>query len=173
MSKVTIALIVVAVLIILFFIYDEDLLDSTKSYFSSMFNHEKKGGDGLLGESEMLDNPKAMSNTPFTKYTKANEAALGMTGNLPWDEVIKATELDPATFINQQEFVKDVRIFSSGANFTSVSDSDNSNVFVNFVGLARPQAYIGMIGGSARQVPDVDESVLARNMYPFRRYFSS
>ena len=86
---------------------------------------------------------------------------LGYTESQPWGEVIKATELDPSTFVNHREFVKDVRRFSSGANFTSVTD-DNTNIdFTNFVGLRRPTHV--PIGDTARQQPDIDQSVLQRN----------
>lgn len=88
----------------------------------------------------------------------------GYEGEVPWTDVIK-TSLDPSTFTNHEEFVKDVRRFSSGANFTSVTD-DNTNIdFVNFRGLRRPEHV--PIGATARQVPDIDETVLMRNK-PFR-----
>ena len=86
---------------------------------------------------------------------------LGYTGQQPWGEIIKATELDPSTFVNHNEFVKDVRRFSSGANFTSVNDDNTNSDFVNFVGLRRPTHV--PIGETARQQPDVDQSVLQRN----------
>lgn len=87
--------------------------------------------------------------------------AMGYDGGVPWDEAIQATEVDPATFASQQKYVRDVRRFSSGANFTSVADDDNNLAFVNFVGLQRPQHV--PIGASARQQPDIDQSVLQRN----------
>jgi hypothetical protein len=87
--------------------------------------------------------------------------ALGYTSEVPWDEVIQATELDPYTFVNHQSFVADVRRFSSGANFSSVADDNTSTDFVNFVGLRRPQHV--PIGASSRQTPDIDETVLQRN----------
>lgn len=86
---------------------------------------------------------------------------LGYTGQQPWGEIIKASELDPSTFVNHREFVKDVRRFSSGANFTSVADDNTSSDFTNFVGLVRPSHV--PIGETARQQPDVDQSVLQRN----------
>lgn len=89
----------------------------------------------------------------------------GYEDGASWTDVAAASELDPATFTNHQNFVKDVRRFSSGANFTSVTD-DNTNLdFVNFVGLRRPEHV--HIGAGARQIPDIDESVLKRNK-PFR-----
>ena len=79
----------------------------------------------------------------------------------PWSEVYKLTELDPSTFANHYEFVKDVRRFSSGANFTSVTDDNTNAAFTNFVGLRRPSHV--PIGSTARQQPDIDQSVLMRN----------
>jgi hypothetical protein len=86
---------------------------------------------------------------------------LGYTGEQPWQEVVKATELDPSTFANHNEFVKDVRRYSSGANFTSVQDDNTNSAFTNFVGLRRPSHV--PIGSTARQQPDIDQGVLSRN----------
>jgi len=87
--------------------------------------------------------------------------SMGYTGDIPWQSVIQATEVDPATFASQAEYVRDVRRFSSGANFTAVADDDNNLAFTNFIGLQRPQHV--PIGSSARQQPDIDQSVLQRN----------
>ena len=106
--------------------------------------------------------PKANSANTYQPDESDTLRALGYSGNMPWDEVIASTELDPATFINHKEFVKDVRRFSSGAGFTSISDDNNSFAFVNFQGLRRGNAIPNMIGGTARQIPDIDESVLTR-----------
>jgi hypothetical protein len=86
---------------------------------------------------------------------------LGYTGDQPWQEVVKVSELDPSTFANHNEFVKDVRRFSSGANFTSVQDDNTNAAFTNFVGLRRPTHV--PIGATARQQPDVEQGVLSRN----------
>ncbi len=95
--------------------------------------------------------------------TKQIMTALGYVGpdSSTWEEVIKVTELEPSTFTNHQDFVKDTRRFSSGANFTSVTDDNNSPFFTNFIGLQRPMHVD--IGESARQQQDVDQSVLKRN----------
>lgn len=85
----------------------------------------------------------------------------GYEGNMPWDEVLQATELDPATHDNHRQFVADTRRFSSGANFTSVTDDNTNWSFTQFVGLRRPQHV--HIGWDARSQPDVDQSVLQRN----------
>jgi hypothetical protein len=88
---------------------------------------------------------------------------LGYEGALPWDEVLGATELDPSIQDNHNQFVADVRRFSSGANFTAVADDDNNLAFTNFIGLNRPQHV--HIGADARQQPDIDQTVLQRNRY--------
>ncbi len=87
--------------------------------------------------------------------------ALGYTGQVPWDEVMQASEIDPSSYVNHAAFVADTRNFSSGANFTEKDDSNNSFAFVNFIGLRRPQHV--EIGASARQQQDLDVSVLKRN----------
>lgn len=117
--------------------------------------------DDDIKRYENLENdPKANSMAPEPQMADSL-LALGYTGDLPWDEVIQVSELDPSTFINHQDFVKDVRRFSSGANFTSVTDDNTNLAFTNFIGLRRPEGV--KIGAGARQVPDVDESVLLRN----------
>jgi hypothetical protein len=85
----------------------------------------------------------------------------GYPADTGWSDSLAATELDPSTFENQANFVADVRQFSTGAGFTSVTD-DNTNIdFTNFIGLRRPQHV--PIGVSARQQPDIDQTVLQRN----------
>lgn len=86
---------------------------------------------------------------------------LGYVGEQPWDEVLKASELDASTQQNHRDFVKDVRRFSSGANFTSTNDENHNWSFTQFVGLRRPNHV--HIGKDARQQPDVNQTVLQRN----------
>lgn len=81
---------------------------------------------------------------------------------MPWDEMIKVTDLDGSVHINHNSFVADVRRFSSGANFTSVADDNTNAAFTNFVGLQRPRPVA--ILPDARQQPDVDQDVLERNV---------
>lgn len=113
--------------------------------------------------TENLTNPGMNKNfgTLPAGQTSDTLMALGYTGQVPWDEVMQASELDPSTFVNHMDFVKDVRNFSSGAAFTDVAEDNNSFAFVNFVGLRRPEHV--EIGASARQQPDIDVSVLKRN----------
>lgn len=109
---------------------------------------------------ERLNDPKITTMNPPDEVS-STLSALGYTDDVPWDEVIQASELDPSTFVNHMDFVKDVRRFSSGANFTSVTDDNTNLAFTNFRGLRRPEHV--PIGPSARQQPDIDESVLQRN----------
>lgn len=105
-----------------------------------------------------------------TKESSELMQIMGYGDDANWNDVLKTTELDPATFANHQDFVKDVRRFSSGANFTSVTDDNTNSAFTNFVGLRRPQQVD--IGASARQQPDIDQSVLKRNK-PLRWGYSA
>lgn len=118
----------------------------------------KRPFEPMQGRREHLD-PNALGLPPG--QTSDVLTVLGYTGQQPWDEIVKATELDPSTFVNHNEFVKDVRRFSSGASFTSVADDNTSSDFTNFVGLRRPTHV--PIGETARSQPDVDQSVLQRN----------
>lgn len=78
-----------------------------------------------------------------------------------WVDYVQDTELDPSIKSNHRLFVKDASRYYNGANFTSI-DSDSQTVSsTNFIGLRRPKH--SPIGISARQIPDIDESVLKRN----------
>ena len=126
----------------------------------ALLNDLRKPLEPMRGRREHMEvDPNSIGLPPG--QTSDVLTVLGYTGQQPWGEVIKATELDPSTFVNHNEFVKDVRRFSSGANFTSVADDNTSNDFVNFVGLRRPTHV--PIGQTARQQPDIDQSVLQRN----------
>ena len=172
----TTAIVVIMLLVIIFGGDIFRTIDSGKSRLMSMINGKEhleesdllvrqmhKPFEPMSGQREYLD---ATGATPDTLGLPPGQTSdvltvLGHTGQQPWGEVIKATELDPSTFVNHNEFVKDVRRFSSGANFTSVADDNTSSDFVNYVGLRRPTHV--PIGESARQQPDVDQSVLERN----------
>lgn len=158
--------VIVLVLIILLFAFSSQLIylfDSARAAVLSAVSDKKPST--FIPDESLITNPK--SSYSEVRSSGGNQSAetdkkLGYnTGDMSWNETIKSTELDPATFINHQEFVKDVRRFSSGANFTSVADDNTSPVFTNFVGLRRPDAVT--IGAGARQVPDIDENVLKRN----------
>lgn len=160
MEKLYIAIVIIIIILAIFM------------FLKNKKNIKKKSGSKAVqmpkDEDEMenyVNNPKddvSLNPASNKKQYADSLVALGYTDGISWDENIKITELDPATFINQQQFVKDVRRFSSGANFTSVTD-DNTNLdFVNFVGLRRNEAIPGMIGATARQIPDIDENVLTR-----------
>lgn len=159
----------VIVLIILLLVFSNQVIfaiNSLKATVLSVFN----GQDPQQINCELSDDddveryqvdPKSASTASYQPSSSDSLMALGYSGNLPWDEVIQTSELDPSTFINHQEFVKDVRRFSSGANFTSICDDNVNLAYTNFIGLRRPEHVT--IGESARQVPDVNEDVLKRN----------
>jgi hypothetical protein len=160
----TIALIIILLIVL---IYDQQIfymVHSVKNAALSIFTGKRlRKCPDLVDDDDVIErmnDPKITTvNTPAEVSSTLD--ALGYTADVPWDEVLQATELDPSTFVNHMDFVKDVRRFSSGANFTSVTD-DNTNIdFTNFQGLRRPSHV--PIGASARQQPDIDETVLQRN----------
>ena len=157
-------ILIVAVIIVLLLVFSSQityLLSSFKNAIVSVFTGQKPNQVGCLlpddDDIEHLEEPVAKPE-PNESDTLT---ALGYTGSLPWDEVLQASELDPATHINHKEFVKDVKRFSNGANFTSVTDDNTNMAFTNFRGLRRPEHV--PIGPGARQVPDIDDTVLQRN----------
>lgn len=158
------AAVALVILILLVLVFSRQLnywVKSTMRTLSSMLDAGDSRADRLLDDDDLehLDQPDASTQLP-PGQTSDTLLALGYTSEVPWDEVIQATELDPSTFVNHMDFVKDVRRFSSGANFTAVTDDNTNSAFVNFVGLRRPEHV--PIGSSARTVPDVDEDVLKR-----------
>jgi len=119
-----------------------------------------KPGD-IQGFEDMEDE-KAAS---IAKSKKSPATYLDYNPTQSWTEDIKKVDLDPSVAESHSRFVDDAMRFSSGANFTSVADDNNSFAFVNFQGLRRP-THVN-IGKDARQTPDIDETVLQRNK-PFR-----
>lgn len=160
-----IILAVIVVILVLVFMYYTDLF-GYGTFVKSFYNKEKEvqelPDDDNTTEKMVTDDPKANSINTYQPKESDTLKALGYgVGQLPWDEVIQFTELDPGTMTAHKEFVKDVRRFSSGANFTSVTDDNTNLAFVNFQGLRRPEHV--KIGSGSRQIPDVDETVLQRN----------
>lgn len=169
---------IILVLIIMLIVFSDQvcyLLDSVKTALSSAIGGESehlKTPSGAIIDDDTLYRSLTAPNQGHREHLEATPTlpqgqvsdvltVLGYTGEQPWQEVVKATELDPSTFVNHNEFVKDVRRYSSGANFTSVTDDNTNSAFTNFVGLRRPSHV--PIGATARQQPDVDQTVLMRN----------
>ena len=148
------------------------LIGSVKNALSNAF-HGPTGPVrlpcGCMGLCNCVNIPDENYMTPETLTNPTDDLAedadalerQGFEGQLPWDEVLQATELDPATHDNHRQFVADTRRFSSGANFTSVNDDNTTWSSTQFVGLRRPQHV--HIGADARQQPDQDSTILQRN----------
>jgi hypothetical protein len=171
LDNVVLAVILVLLLVVMFSDQLSYFLHATKTTVMSVLLGKRVLPCGCHGRchcrrrrSEHMSDEPVSSGQPDTRGSGPDALdALGYTtsDDLPWTEMIKTTDLDGSVHINHNEFVADVRRFSSGANFTSVSD-DNTNVaFTNFVGLRRPQ-HVDILP-DARQQPDVDQDVLARN----------
>lgn len=165
---ILVAVIIVILLVVIFHRQIKFLFRATLATLDSMMTGDDPRD--LLPEYETLDNgapakgaapaPAGAVELPAGQTSDAL-MAMGYTGSVSWNEVIAFSELDPAQHLRQMEFVKDVKRYSSGPNFTDVAGDNNSFAFTNFVGLRRPQGVA--IGASARQVPDIDEDVLLRN----------
>jgi hypothetical protein len=160
---------IITLIIILILVFNQQLsywISATKDTIVSMLTGEPPGksSDRLLDDDD--DSYERLSDPKITTTNSPQQASqvlgkLGFPADTPWDEVMQATELDPSTFTSHMDFVKDVRRFSSGANFTSVTDDNTNSDFTNFRGLRRPEHV--PIGPDARQQPDIDETVLQRN----------
>jgi hypothetical protein len=161
----TVAVIIVILIVLIFNRQIFYWLDATKNTVGSVFFGPASGARPYrLPEAgwEKLQNPKDTSKVAISnEEVDSTLDALGYTRDAPWDAIIAETEIEPSAFANHMDFVKDVRRFSSGSNFTSVTDDNTNAAFTNFVGLRRP--WHVPIGPDARQQPDIDESVLQRN----------
>jgi hypothetical protein len=164
----------VLLLLLLVMFYDQFvyLLSAVRTTFMAMLLGKRRLPCGCHGRcncsrgsyEHLSDAPHSAGNPDLVKNSGPDALdALGYTdsGDIPWTEMIKTTDLDGSVHINHNQFVADVRRFSSGANFTSVADDNTNPAFTNFVGLRRPQ-HVDILP-DARQQPDVDQDVLARN----------
>lgn len=167
----TLLAIAIVVVILLLFSFT-DYLGKAKKWVMAQLGQEQEKMEDVIDKQAIedlrkdrisSDGSKISVGGPLTSDILQNEGYAADGFN--WNEYIKADDLDPSAFDSQADFVKDVKRFSSGANFTSTADDNTSPFFTNFVGLRRPEHV--PIGSSARQVPDVDENVLQRTK-PFR-----
>lgn len=146
--EIWICLIVAAIIVFIYFIYQDS-----------------KSKEVIIAKREQMLPDADDEYTPRVRLPKGQTSRTlyqdGYSGPVSWTEVIKASELDPSIYANHRDFVKDVRVFSSGANFTSVTDDNTSPAFTNFQGLRRPQHV--PVGADARQQISEDETVLQRN----------
>lgn len=165
-NQTVLAIVIVVILLLLFASYTT-YLDAPKKWVMSQLGYEKESMEDIIDKQAIedlrkervsADGSKISVGGPLTSDILQNEGYAADGFN--WNEYIKADDLDPSAFDSQADFVKDVKRFSSGANFTSTADDNTSPFFTNFVGLRRPEHV--PIGSSARQVPDVDETVLQR-----------
>ncbi len=71
------------------------------------------------------------------------------------------SNLDPSIIHSHNKYTQNTRQYSSGANFSAISDDNVSPMQTNFLGFSRPR-YVE-VDPTARQVPDYDEHTLKRN----------
>ena len=155
-----IALFVVVILILIYF--NDEYQTTITNYFNPTTPPDTVIVDTAAKTAEHLSELKEMQNIKKIAATPSEKLeTLGYTDNVSWEDAIKVEDLDESVFVGHRDYVKDVSRFSSGANFTSVADDNTSFAFSNFVGLRRPQNVF--IGNTARQQPDLDQTVLMRN----------
>ncbi len=99
--------------------------------------------------------PEKFEETKTTPQKPPEEAS--------WNDILVKKSVDPDVVDSHAKYIANTRQFSSGANFASVADDNNSGVFTNFLGFSRPKFVA--IDPTARQVPDVDMEVLKRNKH--------
>ena len=153
-TKYFIALCIFFILMIIYF--NDEYQDKINNYFNPKNREEEDKIAEHLSDLKDIKYIKKVEATPSEKLK-----TLGYTENASWEDRIKAEDLDESVFVGHRDYVKDVSRFSSGANFTSVADDNTSFAFSNFVGLRRPQNVF--VGNTARQQPDIDQTVLMRN----------
>lgn len=122
----------------------------------------KQANDYLMSKKEGAKPLFESFKTPEGPHPREDEGKyMNMDlGEGQWIDYAKDIDVEPVVQMNHSDFVKNTRQFTSGANFTTIA-GDHDNFTYNFQGLKRP-TYVP-IGASARQQPDVDESVLQRN----------
>lgn len=146
-----IALVVVVIILVIYF------NDDYRTKIANYFNPKPTSKDTEhLGELKEVKEIRRIEATPEEKLQ-----SLGYDEGVSWMDAAAAEDLDESVFASQRDYIKDVTRFSSGANFTSVADDNTNAAFNNFVGLRRPQPVF--IGSTARQQPDLDQTVLMRN----------
>ena len=80
-----------------------------------------------------------------------------------WQGLMANSNLDPSIIQSHDKYVQNVRQYSSGANFSAISDDNVSPMQTNFIGFSRPRFV--EIDPTARQVPDYDHTTLKRNKH--------
>jgi hypothetical protein len=80
-----------------------------------------------------------------------------------WQGSMANYNLEPSIVQSHDKYVQNVRQYSSGANFSAISDDNVSPMQTNFIGFSRPR-FVD-IDPTARQVPDYDHTTLKRNKH--------
>lgn len=151
---------VIIIIIVLFYEEIKAALYTIKFKITDLFS----SGEKDVVETEIEDD--SAPEVPTENMTDKPESSdvlteLGYDTDFSWEDAIKADNIDPSVHSNHREFVKDSSRFSSGVGFSALDDESRSRAAMNFQGFRRPQHV--PIGATARQQPDVDETVLQRH----------
>ncbi len=82
-----------------------------------------------------------------------------------WNDVLQDKSLDPSISESHSDYIANTRQYSSGANYTAVSDDNTSDLFTNYLGFSKPRFV--EIDPTATQIPDIDNSVFKRNKHMY------
>lgn len=80
-----------------------------------------------------------------------------------WNDILMEGSIEKGIIDSHANYIKNVRQFSSGANFASVTDDNTSPAFTNYMGFTRPR-YIEE-DDTARQVLSEDVEINKRNKH--------
>lgn len=103
------------------------------------------------------------TSTPVTNNTSILEDTEVEDFAASWKDIAAGSSLEQSVIDGHRQYISNVTQYSSGANFAAVADDNNSPIYTNYVGFSRPR-YVEISAG-ARQIPDIDTSVLKRNKY--------
>ena len=82
-----------------------------------------------------------------------------------WNDISADMTLEKGIIDSHNQYIAETRQFSSGANFSSIADDNNSALSTNYLGLVRPH-YIP-VRKTATQVSDFDEKIFKRNKHMY------
>lgn len=123
----TSTILAIAVIALIVYLYYDEIMEyitPAPSVESVGKGEEEKPADKYVVKKEDLGNPNMNGDH---------------SSELPWQEAIKLSVLDPSVRENHNRFAADVARYSSGAAFTSVNDSLMDWASANWVGFSRPR----------------------------------
>lgn len=113
--------------------------------------YKKKNNSIILPKEKIIESNEETPEEPET-FVSNN-----------WQGLMANANLDPSIIQSHDKYVQNVRQYSSGANFSAISDDNVSPMQTNYIGFTRPRFV--EIDPTARQIPDYDHTTLKRNKH--------